>query len=106
MSRSNRPTAVIAGLDPAIHHLRKMFLRRGMDPRVKPAGDAGGRAVSQDDRNALQWSESRHWAARASPGRAINSKIILLAEHDLRPPARGSLRPRRDHRVAPGTSSF
>jgi hypothetical protein len=34
--------AVIAGLDPAIHPLRKAFLRRGMDPRVKPAGDAGG----------------------------------------------------------------
>src|SRR5262249_60705509 len=30
---------VIAGLDPAIHPLRKKFLRRMMDPRVKPAGD-------------------------------------------------------------------
>src|SRR5262249_41829061 len=30
---------VIAGLDPAIHPLRKKFLRRTMDPRVKPAGD-------------------------------------------------------------------
>src|SRR6516164_5036967 len=33
---------VIAGLDPAIHPLRKKFLRRMMDPRVKPAGDACG----------------------------------------------------------------
>jgi len=33
---------VIAGLDPAIHPLRKKFLRRTMDPRVKPAGDACG----------------------------------------------------------------
>src|SRR5262249_45837440 len=31
--------AVIAGLDPAIHPLRKKFSRRSMDPRVKPAGD-------------------------------------------------------------------
>jgi hypothetical protein len=31
---------VIAGLDPAIHLLRKTFLQSGMDPRVKPEGDA------------------------------------------------------------------
>src|SRR5262249_2610470 len=36
------PSAVIAGLDPAIHPLRKKFLRRAMDPRVKPAGDGSG----------------------------------------------------------------
>jgi hypothetical protein len=34
--------AVIAGLDPAIHPLRKGSMRRMMDPRVKPAGDGGG----------------------------------------------------------------
>jgi hypothetical protein len=33
------PTRVIAGLDPAIHLLRKDFLAKEMDPRVKPAGD-------------------------------------------------------------------
>src|SRR5262249_19137157 len=33
-------SAVIAGLDPAIYPLRKKLLRRTMDPRVKPAGDA------------------------------------------------------------------
>ncbi len=38
----NTSSAVIAGLDPAIHPLRKKFLRRMMDPRVKPAGDACG----------------------------------------------------------------
>src|SRR5262249_1123791 len=27
-------------VDPAIHPLRKRFLQRMMDPRVKPAGDA------------------------------------------------------------------
>jgi hypothetical protein len=31
---------VIAGLDPAIH-LRKHSCCKKMDPRVKPAGDAG-----------------------------------------------------------------
>jgi hypothetical protein len=39
---------VIAGLDPAIHLLRKKALSKKtfckeMDPRVKPAGDAGAR---------------------------------------------------------------
>src|SRR5262249_25377316 len=32
---------VIAGLDRAIHLLREKFLRRMMDPRVKPVGDRG-----------------------------------------------------------------
>jgi hypothetical protein len=32
-------TFVIAGLDPAIHLLRKMRASRAMDPRVKPADD-------------------------------------------------------------------
>jgi hypothetical protein len=40
-------SAVIAGLDPAIHPLRKNFDAKKMDPRVKPAGDAaGGRFVT------------------------------------------------------------
>jgi hypothetical protein len=30
---------VIAGLDPAIHPVRKKVLAKRMDPRVKPAGD-------------------------------------------------------------------
>jgi hypothetical protein len=34
---------VIAGLVPAIHLLRKESLAKRMDPRVKPAGDAGTR---------------------------------------------------------------
>src|SRR5215472_4089803 len=32
---------VIAGLDPAIHPVRKKVLTKRMDPRVKPAGDGG-----------------------------------------------------------------
>src|SRR5262245_24916938 len=45
---------VIAGLDPAIHPLRKKFLRRMMDPRVEPAGDASGCGMlNQADRNGL-----------------------------------------------------
>jgi hypothetical protein len=31
------PSAVIAGLDPAIHHLRENFLAEKMDARVKSA---------------------------------------------------------------------
>ena len=34
-------SSVIAGLDPAIHLLCKNALAKRMDPRVKPAGDAG-----------------------------------------------------------------
>jgi hypothetical protein len=34
-------SSVIAGLDPAIHLLRKTPLAKRMDPRVKPAGDTG-----------------------------------------------------------------
>src|SRR5262245_9378933 len=30
---------VIAGLDPAIHPVRKKVLAKRMDPRVRPAGD-------------------------------------------------------------------
>src|SRR5262245_21102003 len=40
MEKARPLLAVLAGLDPAIHPLRKKFLRRTMDPRVKPAGDA------------------------------------------------------------------
>jgi len=35
-------SVVIAGLDPAIHLLRKNFDAKKMDSRVKPAGDAAG----------------------------------------------------------------
>jgi hypothetical protein len=35
--------SVIAGLDPAIHHLcKKINLRKRMDARVEPAHDEGG----------------------------------------------------------------
>jgi hypothetical protein len=40
--------------DPAIHPLRKKYLQRMMDPRVKPAGDACGCGMlKQTDRNVL-----------------------------------------------------
>jgi hypothetical protein len=41
---------VIAGLDPAIHHLRKTLAKR-MDARVKPAHDA--------NRSALLWPSAK-----------------------------------------------
>ena len=44
--------SVIAGLDPAIHPLRKRFLRRSMDTRVKPAYDAGVVPISCPGRGA------------------------------------------------------
>src|SRR5262245_2626199 len=42
--------SVMAGLDPAIHPLGKKFLRRMMDPRVKPAGDACGVRTAESRR--------------------------------------------------------
>jgi hypothetical protein len=38
-------SAVIAGLDPAIHLFRKNFETKKMNPRVKPAGDSAGGPV-------------------------------------------------------------
>jgi hypothetical protein len=32
----------MAGLDPAIHFLRKKLVTKAMEPRVKPAGDEVG----------------------------------------------------------------
>jgi len=41
-------SSVIAGLDPAIHlSSQECLLRKRMDPRVKPAGDAGERVSAQ-----------------------------------------------------------
>jgi hypothetical protein len=42
-------SVVMRGLDPRIHHLRKS-MRKWMDPRVKPAGDGGGRASVDSNR--------------------------------------------------------
>jgi hypothetical protein len=42
-NRGASVSAVIAGLDPAIHLFRKNFDAKKMDLRVKPAGDAAGR---------------------------------------------------------------
>jgi hypothetical protein len=39
--------AVMAGLDPAIHPLKKAFFRRWMDTRVKPAYDGLSRIAQQ-----------------------------------------------------------
>jgi hypothetical protein len=39
MAMDTDPSVVIAGLDPAIHPLRKKGLTKMIDPRVKPAGD-------------------------------------------------------------------
>jgi hypothetical protein len=39
IERVRPPSAVIAGLDPAIHPLRKKLLAKKMDARVKPGHD-------------------------------------------------------------------
>jgi hypothetical protein len=46
------------GLDPRIHHLRKIYAKR-MDPRVKPAGDGSGWTNSESiDRKPQFFSKS------------------------------------------------
>src|SRR5215831_6569236 len=54
-------SSVIAGLDLAIHlSSQECLLRKRMDPRVKPAGDAGERVSAQpNDGNAHQSAWSR-----------------------------------------------
>ena len=44
---------IIAGLDPAIHPVRKKLLTKGMDPRVKPAGDGTERRVDRTTRSPV-----------------------------------------------------
>jgi hypothetical protein len=44
-------SSVIAGLDPAIHQLRKMLFTKQIDPRVKPAGDVSGWASAASIRS-------------------------------------------------------
>jgi hypothetical protein len=48
---------VIAGLDPAIHPLRKKALCEGTDPRVKPAGDGGGWCGDESSRSEFAPAE-------------------------------------------------
>ena len=50
---------VMRGLDPRIHHLRKIYAKR-VDPRVKPAGDGSGWTSSESiDRKPQFFSKSR-----------------------------------------------
>ena len=66
MSRSNRPTPrSLPGLTRQSIHFAKCSCERGMDPRVKPAGDAGGgRALNQATGTC---SSSTPWLARPAP---------------------------------------
>src|SRR5262249_52454428 len=70
-----------SGLDPAIHRLRKKsFMRRMMDPRVKPAGDAHAWR-RECPPNAVH----RRPAALASPRHATSARVISLrGRHGMR----------------------
>src|SRR6266851_4289343 len=50
--------AVMRGLDPRIHHLRKIYAKR-MDPRAKPAGDGRGWASADSNRPGAAVATSR-----------------------------------------------
>ena len=55
---------VMRGLDPRIHHLRKIYARL-MDPRVKPAGDGSGWASTDSNRPGAAVA-SKTWMAGTS----------------------------------------
>jgi hypothetical protein len=66
-------SAVIAGLDPAIHPFRKNFdVKKDvkkMDPRVKPAGDAQGWAGTGSIRAGHELEFKRSHRTRGGKGR-------------------------------------
>src|SRR5215510_15917953 len=79
-----RLDSVVAGLDPAIHPLRKTFLRRMMDPRVKPAGDGEGQGrncvIAGLDPAIHPLREKllrRRWTRGSSP-RVTESQLLRL----------------------------
>src|SRR5207249_8111231 len=50
-------TPVMRGLDPRIHLLRKTFLRRWMDCRVKPGNDGFAGGASQGKQKQVRFAE-------------------------------------------------
>jgi hypothetical protein len=76
---------VIAGLDPAIHPLRKEVLTKKMDPRVNPAGD--GR---------FAWPEPGE-----GPTRAAIAVVIAGLDPAIHPLRKKSFAKRMDPRVKP-----
>src|SRR5262245_36057280 len=62
--RDHYPQLVIAGLDPAIHPVREKVLRRTMDPRVKPAGDAHRLGASA--RGGVMPAAAKKWRSTTS----------------------------------------
>jgi hypothetical protein len=54
----------MAGLDPAIHLLRKNFSPRMMDPRVKPAGDGERTAAHAESIRFAKSSYEERWTTR------------------------------------------
>src|ERR1700754_3079938 len=59
-------SVVIAGLDPAIHHLRKTLAKR-MDTRVKPAYDAACVAASCENFRIQNFKQQPRFRDLATP---------------------------------------
>jgi hypothetical protein len=82
--------SVIAGLAPAIHLLRKKFLRRRMDPRVKPAGDGRHSLLRHappwagDPRLASLEHERRGWHRNSGLPELRNIECRKSGKPDLR----------------------
>ena len=74
-------SSVIAGLDPAIHLLRKTPFTKRMDPRVKPAGDAGERARAEPTRTATALVIDDHTPGNAAD-RDGNDRLAALGIDD------------------------
>jgi len=70
---------VIAGLDPAIHPVRKKVLTKKMDPRVKPAGDgrvARARAAPHPRGRVFSLPRVSHCAG-AGVGRGVRGELAV-----------------------------
>jgi len=81
-----QPSTVIAGLDPAIHPLRKKVFTKAMDPRVKPAGD------EETNAHHKRGHESKKLAYRFA--RAFGAGLLFALALTVRPniaPAAGIL---------------
>src|SRR5262249_18630076 len=76
-------TSVIAGLDPAIHPFRKKFLRRRMDPRVKPAGDVAGSHAAPAASLARGLHELPDWAWRERKLGRFDAKRTQRVRHSV-----------------------
>src|SRR5580704_9101634 len=96
LSEVDANSAVIAGLDPAIHPLRKKLDAKMMDPRVKPAGDTGASSRSPkhaQEPQACPWpSLLKRWQNAVIDNNSVSLMKLAQLRHMMAVAERGSLR--------------